>query len=132
MPMHDLRIDYLFKDGRIIPKEESDKAKLALFSKTLKEGQILEVYMSVQKPSDASLGQIAKVHAMIKELSLFTGESFPELKNVVKHKAGLYSVVDSRSGEIELKSFAICSKEELSKAIQACIEIGDVVGMDLH
>jgi hypothetical protein len=130
--MHELKINYVFRDGKIVPETEKDFAQLALFTKTLKEGQVLEVYMSPQEQADGTLGQLAKVHVMIKQLSMHTGESFPELKNVIKHKAGLYNVVDSRSGEVELKSFAKCSKTELSKAIEACIEIGDVVGFSLH
>jgi hypothetical protein len=130
--MHDLKINYIFKDGRILPASEKDFAQLALFTKTLKENQTLEVYMSPMHGSDATLGQLAKIHAMIKELSMFTGEGFADLKNVVKHKAGLYNVVDSRSGEVEFKSFGKCSKTELSKAIEACLEIGDAVGYSLH
>jgi hypothetical protein len=130
--MHDLKIDYLFKDGKIIPATEKDYAQLTLFTKTLKEGQVLEVYFSPKEEANGTLGQLAKVHAMIKNLADFTGESFADLKNVVKHKAGLYNVIDSRSGEVELKSFRDCSYSELSKAIQTCLEIGDVVGYNLH
>lgn len=130
--MHDLKINYIFKDGRIYPAVEKDFAQLALFTKSLKEGQLLEVYMCPLETPDKTLAQLAKVHAMIKEIAVFTGEGFNDLKDVIKHKAGIYDVVDSRSGEIRLKSFKDCSKTELSKAIEACLEIGDIVGYSLH
>jgi hypothetical protein len=130
--MHELKINYVFKDGKIVPETEKDYAQLTLFTKTLKEGQVIEVYFSPSEEADRTLGQLSKVHVMIKNLSDFTGESFEDLKNVIKHKTGLYNVVDSRSGEIELKSFSKCSKSELSRAIQTCLEIGDVVGYNLH
>jgi len=46
-------------------------------------------------------------------------------KDEVKKRAGLYT-------DTALKSFADCSKDELSLAIQSCIEIGDDIGFSLH
>jgi len=47
------------------------------------------------------------------------------MKLQVKLRAGLCL-------EQSCKSFGECSKDELSLAIQAAIEIGDMVGFNLH
>ena len=68
---------------------------------------------------DHSKAQLAKVHACIRELAKETGYSFNEMKDVVKKHAGLCEDKDC------YKSFADCSKDEITLAIQSCIEIGE-------
>jgi len=78
--------------------------------------------------------QLAKVHALIRELAHCTGNEFEDVKLEVKRKAGL--TVKSKDSEGKLieyvKSFADCSKEQLSMAIEACILIGEEVGCILY
>lgn len=99
-------------------------AKLGLFIKGLDDGDVVIITYEVQT-QDASYSQVSKVHKHIRELANYTGDSFEDMKLQVKLRAGLCS-------ESDCKSFADCSKEELSLAIQASIEIGDLVGFSLY
>lgn len=99
-------------------------AKLGLFIKGLQDGDVVIITYEVQT-QDASYAQVSKVHKHIRELANYTGDSFEDMKLQVKLRAGLCS-------ESDCKSFADCSKEELSMAIQASIEIGDLVGFSLY
>ena len=50
---------------------------------------------------------------------------FEEMKKLVKESAGLSFIVkDDGKDEHLTKSFAECTKDELSSVIQSCIEIG--------
>ena len=74
---------------------------------------------------DGTLPQLAKLHAMIRELALHIGEPFEDMKLLVKDKAGLCLAREVAGKEYFLaKSFGECSREELSLAIQAAIDIG--------
>ncbi len=99
-------------------------AKLGLFTKSLSNGDVVIITYEVQT-EDASYAQVSKVHKHIRELANYTGDSFEDMKLQVKLRAGLCS-------ESDCKSFADCSKEELSMAIQASIEIGELVGFSLY
>ena len=99
-------------------------AKLGLFLKGLEEGEHIIITYEVQT-DDASYAQKSKVHKNIRELANYTGDSFEDMKIQVKLRAGLCT-------DNNCKSFADCSKEELSAAIQASIEIGDLVGFSLY
>lgn len=125
-------IQFIKKDGQLVPASAQDTTRLQLFSMSIKEGEKLDVFLSVSSPADKSLGQLAKVHAMIREIARETGHTFDEIKDEVKRKAGLYLVTGTRSEDKEFKSFAECSKDELSKAIESCLEIGYILGYDLN
>lgn len=99
-------------------------AKLGLFIKGLQEGETVIITYEVQS-EDASYAQMSKVHKHIRELANYTGDTFEDMKLQVKLRAGLCNNTDC-------KSFADCSKEELSMAIQASIEIGELVGFSLY
>jgi hypothetical protein len=99
-------------------------AKLGLFTKGLSNGDVVIITYEVQT-EDASYAQVSKVHKHIRELANYTGDSFEDMKLQVKLRAGL-------CGESDCRSFADCSKEELSMAIQASIEIGELVGFSLY
>jgi hypothetical protein len=99
-------------------------AKLGLFIKGLEDGDTVIITYEVQN-EDASYAQISKVHKHIRELANYTGDSFEDMKLQVKLRAGLCT-------DTNCKSFSECSKEELSMAIQASIEIGDLVNFNLH
>jgi hypothetical protein len=91
------------------------------------EGQIIEFFYEMQH-DDGTLPQLAKLHAMIKALATHIGETAENMKLLVKDKAGLVIAREVSGKEYFLaKSFAECSKEELSLAIQAAIQIGEEV-----
>lgn len=123
-------ITYVLKDGELQPAESKDRAKLKLFKNALKEGDKVEVYLTKMEVSNKTLGQLAKVHASIRDLANFTGYTFEEMKSEVKVRAGLYRYVNEGK-EVELKSFGECTKDELSSAITATVEIGDAVGYSI-
>jgi hypothetical protein len=130
--MHNTIVNYIKKDGQLVPASENDAAKLKLFSMSLKEGDNIEVYLSMTNNVDKTAGQLAKVHALIRELAAYTGHTFDEMKDEIKRKAGLYIITGTRSSDKQLKSFGDCSKEELSSAIESCIEIGHMLGCNLY
>jgi hypothetical protein len=122
--MQNISVKFGKHNGELKPLTSADAAKYFEFRKELAEGEIIELYITkIENEDDATAGQIAKVHAMIRDLARETGYTFDEMKTTVKEKAGL---VDPASKEY--KSFANCSKKELSDAIQNCIEIGNIVG----
>lgn len=105
----------------------TDKAHYETFLDHLPEGAIIELFME-EVHDDGSLAQLAKVHAMIRELSKHTGDTFSEMKMLVKERAGLCLVRFQAGREFLLvPSFGDCDKDQLSAAIQACIEIGEQV-----
>ena len=99
-------------------------AKLSQFIQGMDEGDTIIITYEVQN-DDASYAQVSKVHKHIRELASYTGGSFEDMKLQVKLRAGLCNNSDC-------KSFADCSKEEVSMAIQASIEIGELVGFSLY
>ena len=113
------------KDGKLTFKKKSDKAVMDKAIENLREGQAVEMVIDFTK-DDGRLGQISKIHAMIGDISAETGDDYEEIKKEVKKKAGLYTPNE------ELKSFANCSSQELSLAIQAAINLGEFLGMNLN
>jgi len=94
------------------------------FVSDVPDGTIVEFFFEVQH-DDGTLPQLAKLHAMIRELSLHVGEPFSDMKLLIKDKAGLCLSRKVSGKEYFLaKSFGECSREELSLAIQAAIDIG--------
>lgn len=93
----------------------------------LPDGAIVEFFYEMQH-DDGTLPQLAKLHVMIRELATHIGETVENMKLLVKDKAGLCISRELSGKEYFLaKSFGECSREELSLAIQAAIEIGNQV-----
>lgn len=114
---------FVKKDGKLYTKNASHKAAYELFVASLDEGAEVEMYMNVQK-DDGTLAQIAKIHVMIRTLANHCGETFEDMKLLVKEKAGL---ILKANDQIIVKSFGKCDKEELSLVIKSCIHIGEQV-----
>jgi len=107
------------------------KAKGTLYDswvKELPEGTKIEIFASISS-ENGTAAQIAKIHAMIRELANDIGYSFGEMKLQVKRKAGLCI---NKGGSEYCKSFAKCSKQELNLVIQELIEMGDFTGINLR
>ena len=97
------------------------------FVSEIPEGSIVEFFYELQH-DDGTLPQLAKLHAMIKQLATHIGETAENMKLLIKDRAGLCIAREVSGREYFLaKSFGDCSKEELSLAIQAAIEIGEEV-----
>ena len=122
--MQNITVRFGKNSGKLKLLTTEDAAKYFQFEKDLAEGEIVEVYITkIENEDDKTSGQLAKVHACIRELARETGHTFEEMKETVKEKAGL---IDPASKEY--KSFSDCNKKELSDAIQMCVEIGNIVG----
>jgi hypothetical protein len=125
--MHSTNIKVKFDEhGQLIPATTEDAGKLKMFFTSVKKGSELDAYITVVDENQKTLGQLAKVHAMIRELANFTGHNFQEMKREIKSRAGL--CYETEDGSVMEKSFADCSKVEISAAIMICIEIGDEIG----
>ena len=107
------------RDGKL---EHTIKAKEAILDEIIKElpdGIKIEVFANTigMKGSNA---QLAKIHAMIRQLANDIGEDPISLKKIIKDK----SMVN--------KSFADCDTEELNSVIQSILTIGDFNGSNLR
>jgi hypothetical protein len=123
---------YVKKKGLLEFQSLAASKKFELFVSNVPENTIVECFYEVQH-DDGTLPQLAKIHAMIKELSTYTGETVENMKLLVKDKAGLCLIREVSGKEYFLaKSFGDCSKEELSLAIQALIEIGQSIDYPLQ
>jgi hypothetical protein len=127
-------IEYVMGDGgKMSPSSKKEEQKYERMLGHLKPGTKVHAMYEVIK-DDHSLVQLAKVHALIRELAHCTGNEFEDVKLEVKRKAGLtVKTKDFQGAPLEyVKSFADCSKEQLSMAIEACILIGEDVGCILY
>lgn len=121
---------FIFDGDKLVPK--GSPANYGAFLKSLEKGQSVEVFLE-SNVDDGTLTQIAKAKVCIRELAKEVGETFMDMQNRVKRASGL-CVVKEIDGEKYLicKSFADCSKEELSIAIETIIQMGDALNMDLR
>ena len=123
---------YIKKNGRLEFASLSASKQYEVFVSHIPEGQIVECFYE-QQHDDGTLPQLAKIHVMIKQLATHIGETVENIKLLVKDKAGLCIAREVSGREYFLaKSFAECSRDELSLAIQAAIEIGDEVNFILQ
>ena len=107
------------------------KAKGTLYDnwvKELPEGTKVEIFVSIAG-EDGTNAQLAKVHAMIRELANEVGHTFNEIKLEAKRNTGLCFVRDKQE---YCKSFKDCSKQELNLVIQSLIEMGDFANTNLR
>ena len=122
--MQNITVRFGKHGGKLKLLTSEDAAKYFQFEKDLAEEEIVEVYITkIVDEDDKTSGQLAKVHACIRELARETGHTFEEMKEIVKETAGLYDPASK-----EYKSFADCNKKELSDAIQNCVELGAIIG----
>jgi len=112
------------ENKELIVADKISQVKLDMFVKQLEDGQKLVVTYEVVN-DDASYAQLSKLHKCIRELAEYSGMSMDDMKLYIKNEAGLVK------GD-SIVSFADCSKEEISTAIQACISIGDKIGFPLY
>lgn len=119
-----LNIKLTKENGKLIHKDASDASLYKIFMESLEEGQSVDVFFDAHVDS-GTYAQISKLKVSIRELANESGDSFEEMQNIVKERAGL-------CWEDHCKSFGHCSMEELNLAIQAAIEIGDYLNLNLR
>jgi len=117
------------KNGTLVYQNNSMKSLHQEFIDNLTEGQIVEIFFEAYQDDGTNL-QLAKIHPCIRKLAAETGNTFEEMKLIVKRASGLaYELKDDM---LYVKSFGDCSIEELGSAIQAIIEIGDSVNVNFR
>ena len=119
-----LNIKLTKEGGKLIHKNASDASLYKIFMDALEEGQSVDVFFDAHV-DNGTYGQISKIKVSIRELAAESGHTFDEMQTLVKMQAGL-------CWEDHCKSFADCSSEELNLAIQAVIEIGDDLTLNLR
>lgn len=122
---HHAIITFQKENGSLKPYSEKDKILYDLLVSRAAEGTKVEVYYEIVDDGKVSYPKISKLHKCIRDIATETGELFEKTKIDVKKAAGLCN------GD-ECKSFANCSNGEIDLAIQACVEIGDFIGMNLR
>ena len=122
---------YRKERGLLKPLTIGSMKQYEQFVSVLQDGDIVEFFYELQH-DDGTLPQLAKLHAMIKQLATHIGETAENMKLLIQDRAGLCIAREVSGKEYFLaKSFGECSKEELSLAIQAAIEIGQDVNFPL-
>ena len=116
------------KDGKLYFPIKAMETKYRKFFEQLQDNSKLEIFIGVSGVKGSN-PQLARLHAMIREIAQEIGYTFEEAKIQVKRSSGLCFVKDKQE---YCKSFADCDKDELNLAIQSCIEIGDFNGMQLR
>lgn len=130
--MNHLNGKYKKEKGSLRPITVAASRQLEAFVSKIPDGAIVEFFYE-QEHDDGTLPQLAKLHVMIKHLSTHIGETVQNMKLLIKDRAGLCIAREVAGKEYFLaKSFGDCSKEELSLAIQAAIEIGEEVNFPLQ
>ena len=129
--MNYLNGKYKKERGLLKPITIAGMKQYELFVSNLADGTIVEFFYEEQH-DDGTLPQLAKLHVMLKQLSMHIGETVENMKLLVKDRAGLCIAREVAGKEYFLaKSFGDCSREELSLAIQAAMEIGQEVNFPL-
>jgi len=107
------------KDNKLVHILNAKEQLYNDYVKELPEGTKVDIFMDVagQKGSNA---QLAKIHAMIRQLAEDIGDDVISVKAQVKDQS-----------EIS-KSFADCDKHELSSVIQVIYTMGDFLGSNLR
>ena len=103
------------KNGKLVHRVNGTQVLYEQFVESLEEGQVVEAFFEAHK-DDGTNGQLAKIHASIRQLAVDIGYTFPEMKRTIKEMSGLR--YKTKTGYYE-KSFADCSKEELGLAVEA-------------
>lgn len=119
-------------EGKLEHFSSGSAAKYKEFLASLEEGQVVDHFMDANVDT-GTLPQLAKIHKCIRELAKDTGNTFEDMKLEVKQKAGL-CIKKEIGGDMYMvcKSFSKCSKDELGLAIQALIELGDMINMNFR
>jgi len=112
-----LTVKLIKKNGKLDYVDKKDKVKYNLFLDKVSEGDTVEIFFNIQTDK-ASTAQISKVHACIRQIAKELGYSFDDMKSMIKMKSGL-TFLDGEDNVIN-KSFAECSKDEMSLTIQTC------------
>lgn len=118
---------YVKRNGQLEMVGLTRSKQYEVFVSDIPDGQMVDCFYELQQ-DDGTIPQLAKLHVMMKHLANHLGYSVEDMKLLVKDKAGLCLARELSGKEYFLaKSFGECSREELSLAITAAIQIGEEV-----
>jgi DNA-directed RNA polymerase subunit F len=117
------------KNGKLIAANEFNKEKYKILLQQLPEGSEVDVLFEMNS-KDNTKSQLAKIHICIKAIADNNGSTPKEFKEELKEMCGLTYQDDT--GNTCLKSFADCSKEDLSNVIETLIQIGNFLDINLE
>jgi len=120
--------DWIIKNGKPVPTSHLYKMRYNEFIKGLKEGDRFVMILEQEDWSNTK-PQLAKIHAMIKEIAIETGEKFNKTKENIKERSGLTYYENKVK---KYRSFARCSKEELSAVIEILYELGQFLNINFE
>jgi len=123
-----LFVNAVIKDGDLHFSIKAMGTKYKKFLEQFPDDTRLEIFIGANNYK-GSIAQLARIHAMIREIANEIGYTFEEMKLIVKRQAGLCITKD---GTEYCKSFGKCDKMELNLVIQTLLEIGDLNGMQLR
>jgi hypothetical protein len=127
-----LHVQFYKKDNKLIYKRQTDSEFYKLFIENLQEGQIIDMFLDASVDT-GSLAQLAKIHKCIKTLAIETGHDVKELKLEIKNSIGICVEKENNGKIVKIcKSFADCSADELSLAIQEIIKLGDFCNINFR
>lgn len=118
----------IIQNGKLDYPAKIMKTRLDAFYSEIPDGTKVEMFISVSTDKGSN-AQLARLHAMIREIANDLGYTFEEVKLLVKRHTGLCFMRDKKE---YCKSFADCDKEELNLCIQECIRLGDFNGIQLR
>lgn len=114
----------------LLPASPAEQLRYQQYVNLLPEGIPVEVLVS-SLSGDVTPPQLGRLHAMIRELASFTGMSFEGMKLTIKKETGLALDFESQDkpGVVQTfaRSFSDCSREEITLAIQSCLEKGSTL-----
>lgn len=116
------------KDGEFDFPAKIQETRLKAFLKDIPDGAKVEMFISVSTNKGTN-AQLARLHAMIREIANDLGYTFEEVKLIIKRHTGLCFMKEKVQ---YCKSFADCDKDELNLCIQECIRLGDEHGIQLR
>ena len=120
------------QDDKLVYMTNTDEIKYEMFRKHVPEGTLVEIYMEIQK-DDGTLAQLAKIHSMIRQLCNHTGDTFEDMKLLVKKRSGLCIEKELDGSKfLHCKSLGNCSKEELSMVIETLQELSHLLEFPLQ
>ena len=106
-------------NGKLTYVRKSDKENYKSFISNLEEGDQVDIFMEINNADNTLLQH--------------TGNTFEDIKMVIKDRSGLVVRREVMNKTyMDWKSFAKISKDDLGLAIQACIELGEEVGLNLR
>ncbi len=125
--MEECFVKFQKNDCRLYPCSKEDKRTYQEFIDKISNNKTVDVYITCYDEEIGTLPQLAKIHAMIREIAEFTKQGFNETKDHIKEVCGIFNIVSSKPYKKKLKSFGDCSIQELDMVINKLIEIQNII-----